>query len=200
LTAYFPKLIQRSKPNFGYSSYAAFRPVYPLHLYTTILSYHSGGRTHCLDLGCGHGVVTRALAPYFTSVTGIDPSSGMIAQAESSTPASTYPGVSYRPASAESLPFLEDGSVDMVVAGQAAHWFDYPKLWPEMVRVVRQGGTIAFWGYGDCVFPGYPAASKILRRYAYGESPELLGPYWSRPGRDIVENKLRDIVPPEGEW
>ena len=88
----------------------------------------------------------------------------------------------------------------MVVAGQAAHWFDYPKLWPEMARVVRQGGTIAFWGYGDCVFPGYPAASKILRRYAYGDSPELLGPYWSRPGRDIVENKLRDIVPPEGEW
>lgn len=192
--------MRRRQPNYSYSSYAAFRPVYPHELYTTILSHHSGGRAYCLDLGCGHGVVTRALAPYFTSVTGIDPSSGMITQAESSTPASSYSGVSYRTASAESLPFLEDGSVDMVVAGQAAHWFDYAKLWPEMARVVRRGGTIAFWGYADCVFPEYPAASQILRRYAYGKSSDLLGPYWSRPGRNIVENRLRDIVLPAGEW
>ncbi len=73
----------------------------------------------------------------------------MIEQAKSSTLKGVYPKLTFRKASAESLPFVEVGTVDLVVAGQAAHWFDYPKLWPEMKRVIRKGGTLAFWGYKD---------------------------------------------------
>lgn len=67
---------------------------------------------------------------------------------------------------AEELTSLEQGSVDLVVSGeylpsraalyvalvvtnltaaQAAHWFDWTKLWPQLARVVRPGGTVAFW-------------------------------------------------------
>lgn len=28
---------------------------------------------------------------------------------------------------------------------QAVHWFDYSKLWPEVARTLRSGGTAAFW-------------------------------------------------------
>jgi trans-aconitate 3-methyltransferase len=63
----------------------------------------------------------------------------------------------------------------MVVAGQAAHWFDYSKVWPELSRKVRRGGTLAFWGYKDNVFVEYPKASRVLDRYCYGE--ETMGPY-----------------------
>jgi ubiquinone/menaquinone biosynthesis C-methylase UbiE len=71
----------------------------------------------------------------------------MIGKAQDLTPKAQYPNVEYQVGSAESLPFLEDESVDMVVAAQAAHWFDYPKLFPELKRVLRKQGTVAFWGY-----------------------------------------------------
>lgn len=86
----------------------------------------------------------------------------------------------------------------MVVAGQAAHWFDYGKVWPEMKRKVRSGGTLAFWGYKDNFFVDYPAASKILDYYCYGS--ETMGPFWEQPGRSILRDLYRDIIPPEGEW
>jgi len=117
-------------------------------LYDTVLAYHQGSQSLCIDLGCGHGIVARALSDLF-QVIGTDPSDGMIEQAKSSTLKGVYPKLTFRKASAESLPFVEVGTVDLVVAGQAAHWFDYPKLWPEMKRVIRKGGTLAFWGYKD---------------------------------------------------
>jgi len=122
----------------------------------------------------------------------------MIAQAESSTSKTEYRNIEFRRASAEDLSFIEDGSLDMVVAGQAAHWFDYAKVWPELGRKVRRGGTRAFWGYKDNIFVDYPRASQVLLDYCYGE--DKMGPYWEQPGRDIVRGKYRDIVPPESEW
>lgn len=136
----------------------------------------------------------------FAHVIGTDPSPGMIQKARESSPKDEYPNVDYQVASAESLPFLQDGSVDMVVAAQAAHWFDYPKLFPELKRVLRKEGTIAFWGYKDHVYCGYPSASKTMLEYCYGSDPDCqLGTYWE-PGRFITVDKLRPIKPPEPEF
>jgi trans-aconitate 3-methyltransferase len=132
-------------------------------------------------------------------VIGSDPSNGMVTQAKSSTSADEYPNVGFVVASAESLPFLENKSVDMVVAAQAAHWFDYPKLFAELRRVMKSGGTLAFWGYKDHIFPSYPKASKLINEYAYGKDERLMGLYWE-PGRFIVQNKLRAIKPPTEDW
>ena len=123
----------------------------------------------------------------------------MIEQATASS-SKEYSNVTFHQSAAESLPFLEDGSVDMVVAGQAAHWFDCAQFFPEMKRVLRKAGTLALWGYKDHVFVDYPRATEILNHYAYGKDERLLGPYWSQPGRLIVQNKLRDIKPPVSEW
>ena len=154
----------------------------------------------CIDLGTGHGLVARCLAPHFLKVLGTDPSMGMIKQAESLTSRNDVPNVTFLEASAESLPSLQESSVDMIVAAQAAHWFDYPRLFPELRRVVRKGGTLAFWGYGDHVFVDFPQATRVLHHYACNDSHELLGPYWSQPGRSIVRNLLRDIHPPLDDW
>lgn len=124
----------------------------------------------------------------------------MLAQAKSSTPHEDYPNVHFQESFAESLPFLENSSVDIVVSGQAAHWFNQSTLFPEMSRILRKNGTLAFWGYKDHVFVDYPEASKIFWHYAYGNDKRLLGPYWSQPGRSIVEKKFRDIQPPTSEW
>ncbi|KAI9898610.1 hypothetical protein N3K66_006970 [Trichothecium roseum] len=40
----------------------------------------AGGAPRLLDYACGHGVVSRALAPHFSTVRGIDISAGMVSQ------------------------------------------------------------------------------------------------------------------------
>jgi SAM-dependent methyltransferase len=165
-----------------------------------VINYHLAGKGQtglCVDLGCGHGVVSRALAPNFDRIIGTDPSEVMVKQASSST---KEPNVEFRQGSAEDLDFLDDGSVDLVVAGQAAHWFDFSKVWPVLQRKVRKGGTLAFWGYKDHYFVDYPKATKILDHYCYGPGEDLLGMYWEQPGRNILRDRLHAIVPPESEW
>ncbi|KAJ4387349.1 trans-aconitate methyltransferase 1 [Gnomoniopsis smithogilvyi] len=195
------------KQSFQHKQYAAFRPSYPKELYNTILNYHNanaGRQRLALDLGTGHGLVARQLAPRFNRIVGTDPSPGMVKQAQhltANSPSMAYTRVSFRQGYAEETPFLEDHSVDLVTAGQAAHWFDYPRLWPELARLMRPGGsTLAFFGYKDHVLPSFPRASEIIQHYAYNVDPELLGSYWQQPGRSIVQDKLRKVQPPTEEW
>ncbi|KAI1097681.1 S-adenosyl-L-methionine-dependent methyltransferase [Jackrogersella minutella] len=193
-----------ARPAFSAKAYAAFRPAYPPSLFRTVLNYHqlpvpSGT---LLDLGCGHGLIARSLRPHFKSVFAIDPSAGMIAQAQQTT---TDPEITFRQSSAEDLKFLSDGSVDMAVAGQAAHWFDYGKVWPNLARVVRPGGTVAFWGYKDNVLLGAEQVTEIMEEFIYGfgqVAPGFtgMGPCWEQPGRNILRDLLRSVRPPETEW
>lgn len=60
----------------------------------------------------------------------------------------SLPRIEYSVGSAEDLGAAGlkpgDGGVDLIIAGQAAHWFDYPKVWKEFSKFVRPGGTVAF--------------------------------------------------------
>lgn len=189
-----------SKASFGHASYAAFRPTYPTSLYNAVLAYHQGPKKLCLDLGCGTGIATREMSKRFDNAIGTDPSAGMVKQARQNSPQEQYPNTRFEEGSAERTSSLGEGSVDCVVAAQAAHWFDYAKLWPEMRRLVRPGGTVAFWGYKDHVFVDFPEASKIMMSYAYDTHPDKLGSYWPMPGRSYVQDKLRIIQPPAEDW
>ncbi|KAK2809681.1 hypothetical protein FQN49_008594, partial [Arthroderma sp. PD_2] len=185
------------KVNFSYAAYASFRPTYPQKLYDMVYAYHRGGYDACLDLGCGHGIVSRALAPRFKKVYGIDPSAGMIEKAKG---LNTEQNVEFVQAAAEALPFIGDKSIDLVVAGVAAHWFNYPPLFAELRRVMKPGGTLAFWGYSDHYLVDYPNASAIIEQYVDGSDKDLLGPYWPQPGNSIMRGKLRAIQPPTEDW
>ena len=166
-----------------------------------MLEYHRGPRSVCVDLGCGPGLVTRALAPTFQRVIGVDVSSEMIGQARAmTTSSSTDANVEYRQSAAERLDWLADDSVDLVVAAEAAHWFEHGRLFVELGRVVRPGGTLAFWSYKDSVFVDYPAATRILRHYTLEPGTGLLGDHWIEPGASIARNHLRDIQPPLPDW
>lgn len=165
-----------------------------------MLAYHRGQRSLCVDLGCGHGVATRALAPDFSRVIGVDPSPGMVAEARSLTPASSHANVEYHESAAEHLPFLADDSVDMVVAAQSAHWFDYPRLFAELKRTVRRDGTLAVWGYRDHIFVDHPNATAVMQRYCFTPGHGLLGDYWPQPGRSIAQFHLHALQPPESDW
>lgn len=195
----------RRRSSFSAKSYAAFRPSYPPALYRTILGYHQlpTPAGAALDLGCGHGLVARELSPHFAAVTALDPSANMIAQAQRMTPDGAR--IAFRQGSAEDLGFVADGAVDMAVAGQAAHWFDYGRVWPNLARVVKSGGTLALFGYKDNVLLGFEPATAVMERFVYAAGEvapgvEGMGPYWEQPGRNILRDLLRSVVPPAADW
>ncbi len=81
------------------------------------------------------------------------------------------------------------GSVALVVAAQAAHWFDWPRFVVEGDRVAISGALVALVSYSNLIVPG--GADAELRRFHH----EVVGPYWP-PGREHVENGYRDRVMP----
>jgi SAM-dependent methyltransferase len=66
----------------------------------------------------------------------VEPAEGMRAVL-----ARVVPAAAVLPGSAEAVP-LPDDSVDVVVAGQAFHWFDRGAALAEITRVLRPGGVL----------------------------------------------------------
>lgn len=188
-----------SKKTFNAAGYAALRPSYPQKLYDLILKYHQGPKEQCLDLGCGHGIVARQFGRNFTKFLGTDPSEGMIEQARKLTPKSEYPFAEFKVGFAEDDVPIPSGGVDMVTAAQACHWFDQSRIYALLRDKVRQGGTLAFWGYKDHAFVDWPKSSAILDHWTYAQDEDKLGLYWPK-GRDILHDQLRQIQPPKSNW
>ena len=67
---------------------------------------------------------------------------------------------------------------------QALHWFDRPKFWDEVRRVLRPGGVIAVWCYE--LQQVSPDIDAIINRFYR----ETVGPYWT-PDRKLVEDGYR---------
>ncbi|TBU31471.1 S-adenosyl-L-methionine-dependent methyltransferase [Dichomitus squalens] len=194
------------KATFNAARYASSRPTYPRQLYDFIFKYHErakGARWDlAIDVGCGTGQATVELTP-FKRVIGLDPSAKMIEQARESVRTrlagldlSTQ--IEFEQSSAEELKPLQDGSVDLLTAAQACHWFNWDRFWPEVARVLRKDGTLAVWGYSEFRLSRYPTATKLINQYMQGSDPKnSLGPFWERPGRTILDNHLLDVPAPE---
>jgi ubiquinone/menaquinone biosynthesis C-methylase UbiE len=105
------------------ADYAAYRPTYPMAL-VDALAEACAGTEDALDVGCGTGQLSVLLARRFGRVIATDASAKQIEAAD------PHDGVEYRVATAEASG-LPDASVDLVVAAQAAHWFDLPAFYRE---------------------------------------------------------------------
>jgi len=153
-------------------AYRAFRPGYPAALFEW-LAQLSPGREAALDCGCGNGQAAIMLAPHFSRVFAVDPSQEQIRNA--------IPGgnIEYRIAPAEATG-LADGSVDLVVAGQALHWFDFDRFYPEVERVTRPtGGIFAAFTYGLIRLGG--AVDGVIDRFYH----DILAGYWPPERRHV---------------
>jgi SAM-dependent methyltransferase len=132
---------------------AALRPGYP----ADAVAFLVAGAGRVLDLGAGTGLLTEARSAGGAEVLAVDPSAGMLGQL-----AARLPGVETVAGTAESLP-VGDGSVDAVVAGHAAHWFEPAPAAREMRRVLRPGGVVGFiWNVRDERTPWAAALGTLL--------------------------------------
>jgi ubiquinone/menaquinone biosynthesis C-methylase UbiE len=99
---------------------------------------------HIVDLGCGTGRFTQALADRFGGqVTAIDPSQKMLDQARNRIASDR---VTFLQAPGEALP-LVDGSADVVFMSMVLHHFaDVEVVATECRRILRAGGHICIRG------------------------------------------------------
>ena len=94
-----------------------------------------------LDVGCGDGGLTRAMARAGAIATGIDISETRLAQARAAEP---VPGADYREGRGEKLPF-PDASVDAVLYHNALHHVPVElqaAALVEAARVLKPGGHV----------------------------------------------------------
>lgn len=160
------------------NAYARYRPEYPKELFeylATLTPRHAVA----LDCATGSGQAAVGLARHFDLVIATD---GSVPQLRS---AAVHPHVTYVGNLAEQ-PALQDRSVDLAVAAQAAHWFDHARFHPEMRRVLHPDGALALWTYGLTSIA--PPIDAVVSHYY----ENVVGPYWP-PERRHVENAYRDL-------
>ena len=161
--------------------YAEYRPRYPQAL-ADALAARCAHHDDAWDAGCGNGQLSVQLGAHFARVHAQEPSQ---AQLDAAVP---HARVDYTRAQAEASG-LPDKSVDLAVAAQAAHWFDWPRYVAEVARVARPGALVALVSYGRLLLDG--DAGVLVERY-YSDD---VGAYWP-PGREHVENGYRDLAWP----
>ena len=160
--------------------YATYRPLYPAAL-ADVLASRCERHDLAWDVGCGNGQLSLALAERFAHVIATDPSRAQLDEAPK------HVRVEYRCEPAETST-LAAASADLVVAAQAAHWFDWPKYVEEVVRVARPGGLAALVSYGIVDLDGEVGA--LVARY-YSD----ISPHWP-PQRRHVDAGYKDLVWP----
>jgi ubiquinone/menaquinone biosynthesis C-methylase UbiE len=106
-----------------------------------------------LDVGCGAGHLSFALAPEFARVVAADPSPSMLATVATAAVERGLPQIETLQASSDALPYGD--ATFMLVASRysAHHWRDARGALPELRRVARPGGYLLIIDVLGCAAP-----------------------------------------------
>ena len=132
-----------------------------------------------LDLGCGAGHLSFAMAPHAASVVAVDLSQAMLEVVATEAHQRGLGNIAVEQASAESLPFADAGFDYVCTRFSAHHWGDIRAGLREAHRVLKPGGELVVI---DIVAPESPLCDT------YMQAIELL--------RDV--SHVRDYAP--SEW
>jgi SAM-dependent methyltransferase len=123
------------------ADYGAHRAGFPDALYNRLAGFGVGmPGQRLLDLGTGTGVLGRGFALRGCSVTGLDPSDNLIAEAQR-LDSTAGVKIDYVTATAEETGLATD-AFDVVTAGQCWHWFDGARAAAEARRILKPSGAL----------------------------------------------------------
>jgi ubiquinone/menaquinone biosynthesis C-methylase UbiE len=154
-------------------------------------SVPKGSVAEILDLGCGTGRYSAALADYYeANVVAVDPSEKMLAEARRKA----SHRVRYERASAESLP-LHDATIDLVFISMAFHHFELPdRAAAECRRVLRGKGPVCLragttdridsYAYVEFFAGSRPILNRVLQSQSFIEKT------FERAGFQLIRHKL----------
>jgi ubiquinone/menaquinone biosynthesis C-methylase UbiE len=147
-------------------SYAAFRPGYPPAAIDAVLAGLGDPSTLTIaDVGAGTGISSRLFARRGAKVIAIEPNLRMRSQAEPD------PKVEWSDGTAQNTG-LPDGSVDLVSACQAFHWFATIEVMREFARIARRRAAILQYERDerDAFTKAY---SEVVRAYATDDTEAM---------------------------
>lgn len=122
-------------------NYVRYRPDYPAGV-MTVLRQETGldPSWTIADIGSGPGNFTRLLLDGGHTVVGVEPNDAM--REAGNLLLGEFPGFSSVNGTAEATT-LPTGSIDLVTAGQAFHWFDPAPTRTEFQRILKAPGWVA---------------------------------------------------------
>jgi len=169
--------------------YAKNRPRYPEELFS-YLSNICPKHDRAWDCATGNGQAAISLAKYFAHIEATDISAEQIEHGLA------HPNVHYSISPAEQTPF-QDSSFDLITVATAFHWFDQPKFFQEVDRVLKPQGILAIWAYS--FFAIEPEIDAVIA----AEFSSPIDPFWADGNRQMfngyqdVPFPLDEIQPPE---
>ena len=112
-----------------------------------------------LDLGCGAGHASFAVAPYAGTITAYDPLESMLEQVAAEAKNRGHHNIGIGTGPAEQLPYT-DAEFDWIISRYSAHhWTDVPKALTEIRRVLKPDGLIVLI---DSAAPEIPALDTFI--------------------------------------
>ena len=110
-----------------------------------------------VDVACRTGLSTRAVLELADHVIAIDASHAMLRAAQPKSRGR------YLVAAAERIP-LHDAAADLATVAAAFHWFDQPRAFTELARVLRPGAGLAVYtDFFHGQLSGQPAFTTWLK-------------------------------------
>lgn len=135
------------------------RPYFHPTVFARLASIIGPSLRTALDVACGTGQSTRALAAVSSVAVGLDSSPGMLESARRRGLARFVRG------RAEHLPFRAE-AFELISVGLGLHWFDRAAFLGEASRVLRPGGWLLIYDSGFCGrMKENPAFADWVARY-----------------------------------
>jgi SAM-dependent methyltransferase len=186
------------------SDYGTFRAGFPDSIFDRLAVFGIGVMSQTVvDLGTGTGTLARGFALRGCRVIGVDPDERMLAKARQLDQRMSL-NITYVNGRAESTE-LEDGTADVVTAGQCWHWFDRRRAIAEVLRILKPGGKVAIAHFDWLPLAGsmVEATEELIQQYnpqwhlggGLGMYPQWL-PELSEAGLRNIETFSYDVDVP----
>jgi SAM-dependent methyltransferase len=161
------------------ADYVRHRPSYPAEVVDAVAEVT--GLTHdwvVADIGSGTGLSCVPFLENGNAVIGVEPNASMRQSGDEFL--AGYPRFRSVDGSAEATG-LEDHAVDLVVAGQAFHWFDWAAARAECQRILREPPwAVLMWNLRDSEGEGFGSAyERLLERF--GTDYRTVRASWANP-------------------
>jgi SAM-dependent methyltransferase len=168
-------------------NYVKYRPSYPASIITLLESECGLTRaTIVADIGSGPGFLTELFLKLGNTVFGVEPNAEMRAAGERLL--AKYPSFLSVNATAEAT-MLPNKSVDLIVAGQAFHWFQRDATKVEFKRILKPGGWVVL------VWNGFRVETSAVVR-AYHELLVQYGTDYKEVSREIETCDIAELFAP----